>query len=80
MSKPTLREYQALLNNRKCFDCDYPLATVPLSHYEHSDGWLVDGFDKKLWLYAICPKCRYESSLSKLYFTKPIPQELTAVS
>lgn len=37
-----------------------------IDHYDHSDGWLVDGFDTRQWLSRKCKVCEYEWSLNKL--------------
>lgn len=34
-----------------------------LGHYEHSDGWIVEGFKERQWLYTICGSCGDETSL-----------------
>jgi len=79
MRYPKLSDYEKLLSGKKCFDCGNDLTGIPLSHYKHPEGWHVDGFTEKRWLYASCTKgrCCYQTSLAKLYFARPVPEELS---
>ncbi len=44
-----------------------------LKHYSHPEGWKVEGFDEKQWLYIKCLKCHVSWSLDKL----GVPQSTT---
>lgn len=37
-----------------------------LDHYNHAEGWKVEGFDEKQWLFIKCLKCHISWSLDKL--------------
>ena len=55
-----------------CFDCGEFLSVADIRHYEHPDGWQVTGYEKRRWLYFLCPnhKCQYETSFEKLKIPK----------
>jgi len=63
-----LEDYKKLLmvKRAKCKWCGTPLWYCEIEHYDHDDGWEVEGFSKKQWLYVTCPKCGYQWSLWKL--------------
>lgn len=75
-----LHEYArlALSQGAKCWICQRTLGEKDLLYRgPHSDGWIVDGYPYKLWLYFRCPKqtCRYETSLAKLGIERPEPRD-----
>ena len=37
-----------------------------LEHYSHPQGWLVEGFDIRQWLFITCLECHLSWSLDKL--------------
>ena len=43
-----------------------PLENEPIEHYDHSDGWPLEGHEELQWLYVECPQCKYQWSLRKL--------------
>jgi len=66
----TLSEYEEL-GKQTCRFCSqkHPFVSVylgPIKYYNHEDGWKVFGFQKKQWLYRVCPKCGHEWSLEHL--------------
>lgn len=72
-----LQDYQEKLKGADCKWCrrkNYETKEVtkvllenePIEHYEHSGGYEVEGFAKKLWLYVTCPRCQYQWSLEKI--------------
>lgn len=44
-----------------------------LGHYSHPEGWLVEGFERRRWLFITCLKCHLSWSLDKL----GVPQSTT---
>ena len=66
-----LEDYQKLLKGKKCRWCGTPLEDLPIEHYDHDDGWEVEGFERRQWLYVVCPKCGYQWALWKLGITRP---------
>lgn len=71
--KPNLAFYQEQLKGRVCKDClmkasfrMVPLENEPIEHYDHSDGWPLEGHEELQWLYVECPQCKYQWSLRKL--------------
>lgn len=60
-----LEEFEAKVAGKKCFSCGQRLPGK-IDYYEHSDGWEVEGFSSRLWLYVECSKCGYQSSLETL--------------
>ena len=71
----TLKEFEEVLRRLKpkCRICDRTLP-CDISFYPHPDGWTVEGFDTKLWLFVTCPFCDYDWALWKLLW---IPREWT---
>jgi len=61
-----LEDYQRLLEGKHCKWCGTPLWNQRIEYYPHSDGWEVEGFLEKQWLYVTCPKCGYQWALWKL--------------
>ena len=63
----SLEEYRKLLKLNECRRCHFEgLLQEVISHYPHSGGWKVQGFDKPQWLFIVCPKCKYQWALWKL--------------
>ena len=46
-----------------CLSCGVSLRGAPVFGYEHPDGVDVDG--RRLWVFAVCPRCGYQNSLTK---------------
>ena len=44
-----------------------------LEHYSHAEGWKVEGFNERQWLYIKCLRCHVSWSLDKL----GVPQSTT---
>jgi ribosomal protein L34E len=65
---PTLQDYEKKTKGAKCRWCGEELGAI--ESYDHSGGWLVEGYEKRQWLYRVCPKCRYMWSLEKLGITR----------
>jgi hypothetical protein len=61
----TLKEYAALVGGKCCRWCGAQLKRW-IEHYDHNGGWEVSGFSQKQWLYATCPRCKYQWNLGKL--------------
>ncbi len=49
---------------------------MPLDHYNHAEGWEVEGFGEKQWLSIKCLKCRVSWSLDKLGIPRSTTQPL----
>ena len=64
-AKPTLSDYRKLVKKELCRWDNTQLPMTVLS-YDHQDGYEVEGFEKKQWLYLRCVKCDYDWSLWKL--------------
>lgn len=63
----------------KCKHCNADLPHV-IQTYDHAEGWNVNGFDTKQWLYITCPKCHNGWSLWKLgYFQESEKPEIEIV-
>ena len=63
---PTLNDYRKQIQEDKC-SCGFEgLKDLPIEHYPHSAGWIIDGFAEKQWLYVTCPECGYQWALWKL--------------
>ena len=71
----SLQKYVELTRNAVCWDCGRPLnATLTsIKVKEHSDGWEVEGFPQKQWLYYECSHCLYQTSFFKLGIKRPRP-------
>lgn len=69
----TLQDYvkAALDKGADCKNCGKLAEEGELEHYDHSDGWVVDGFTTRRWLYFRCSKCSYQTSFAKLGFKRP---------
>jgi len=63
-----LQKYIELITKTKCTFCGrkLPIRDSAIKMYPHDGGWNVNGYDKKQWLYIICPKCGYQWALWKL--------------
>lgn len=46
--------------------CDEDLRGSVIFAYPHEHGWTVPGFDKKQWLFIVCPKCGHQNPLWQL--------------
>jgi len=52
-----------IFEDASCLSCGESLRGAPVFGYEHPDGVDVDG--RKLWVFAVCPRCGYQNSLTK---------------
>jgi hypothetical protein len=59
-----LSHYQNLVDQTPCPECGNQLERI--EGYNHSGGWLVEGYSTRQWLSAKCTKCRYDFSLWKI--------------
>lgn len=69
----TLDDFESILKNEgvRCRMCvESPKLVRDIEHYPHGAGWKVKGFDRKQWLYVVCPDCGYEWALHKLGFPR----------
>lgn len=57
--------YMSLIKDKVCPTCKEPLSQT-LDAYHHDHGWVVAGFNHKLWLSVHCRRCNYDWSLTKL--------------
>lgn len=62
---PTLADYRKQVTATHCRWCGTALPDR-IAHYDHRDGWVVDGMADKQWLYITCSKCGYDWSLWKI--------------
>jgi len=53
-----------LFKDANCLACGHSLLDAPVYGYEHPDGIDVDG--RKVWIFAVCPRCGYQNSLAKI--------------
>jgi hypothetical protein len=70
----TLEEWEmfVLSQDPTCLSCGQPLPAGVLEHYDHEDGWSVEGFSARQWLYFVCPACRYQTSFAKFKIEKDL--------
>lgn len=67
-----LREYGGLVKDTKCKFCSTELPVGCIEYYDHEQGWQVEGFQKKQWLYVTCKKCGHQWSLEKLGISRRV--------
>lgn len=60
-------DYEKLLEGKTCRWHEKPV-TLPteIKTYDHEDGYTVEGFKRKQWLYVTCSDCGYDWSIWKL--------------
>ena len=63
-----------VFEDAECVSCGEPLAGAPVYGYEHPDGINVDG--RKLWVFAVCPKCGYQNALWKVLRQKELKHDV----
>lgn len=63
MVKLSLKQYE-MLSLSRCPRDNALLSEV--KRYPHSEGYPVEGFTEKQWLYKTCSKCRYDWALWKI--------------
>lgn len=71
LKKMTIEQYQTSFDRiTKCRFCGNSFKDHKIKglDYDHSNGYKVDGFINKKWLYITCSKCGYDWSLKKLGF------------
>jgi len=66
----SLADYRALVKGKICRSCGRVLMPE-VEAYDHEDGWVVDGFENKQWLFAECRGCGYKNALNKLGIIRP---------
>lgn len=73
----SIGDYEAEVIGCPCGDCgeilgaagtaDFGVPTAPfIDNYPHPQGWEVEGFAERQWLYITCEHCRYQNALWKL--------------
>jgi len=58
-------EIRRLFDGKRCMNCGEPLDFAPIMAYEHEGGIYYKSFEIKIWVFAVCPRCRYQNSLMK---------------
>lgn len=67
-----LEDYAKLIEGKTCRWHKNPVALPrKVEMYPHANGWEVDGYDEKQWLYVTCDDCDYQWSLWKLGVDRP---------
>jgi hypothetical protein len=59
----TLEEYQGMVRYLRCGGSSRCMGGLELKRYNHVEGWKVEGFSEKQWLYTKCFHCGSEVSL-----------------
>ncbi|MEM1949370.1 MAG: hypothetical protein QXY50_02760 [Candidatus Caldarchaeum sp.] len=49
-----------------CPMCLTSLDAAEIYGYPHANGLWIEQFRQRLWVYAVCPKCRYQTSFRKV--------------
>jgi len=57
-----------IFEDADCLSCGESLRGAPVYGYEHPDGVNIDG--RRLWVFAVCPKCGYQNSFAKIMALK----------
>lgn len=60
------KKFLSQMTKATCHACGANIIGEAVHHYEHDGGWKVPGFEKRQWLYVVCPKCQNQISLWKL--------------
>lgn len=62
-----LAGYAKLVLGKHCILCEKVFTEpITIEYYTHTQGWLVEGFTERQWLYITCFYCRYQNALWKL--------------
>lgn len=61
-----ISNYSEQIKGQKCGFCGTVLNHNNINYYDHGDGWKVEGFKNKQWLYVPCHGCGYDWALQKL--------------
>jgi hypothetical protein len=67
--KPTLQDYYEQLmktSTGKCEWCGHPFLLRNMQHFDHSDGWPLEGSALLQWVFVHCTYCRYDWAIWKL--------------
>jgi len=75
---PSFQDYFQLilkdenLRNRKICGCGTKVVDADFGHYLHEyDGWWLQGWKYKQWLYFECPKCKIARAFHHLRIPRP---------
>ena len=64
---PEITEYFDLLNTKYKCDCgEFSIKYGEIDHYEHDDGYHLNGYKNKQWIFIVCPKCKIAISFKRL--------------
>jgi hypothetical protein len=66
LSAEAAQIYARLIKDWKCTGCERNLQGEPILHYNHDEGFPVEGFERNQWLFITCPVCAYQNSLIKM--------------
>lgn len=62
--------HYAIEKGAKCFSCEHPSRWEDIRNHDNptNHAWVVEGCEKRQWLYFECskPACRYQTSFAKL--------------
>lgn len=62
------QEYALMATERgaKCYSCEKILKVEEIRHHDDDNGWLVEGYRHRQWLFFLCSDCGYGTSFIKL--------------
>ena len=73
---PSLEQYQNLIVGNVCSGCFKSVTGLTLQYCNNQqNGWDIEGFSTRQWLYVDCPSCCYQTSLKEMGYLAPIPTE-----
>ena len=58
-------EIRSLFDGKRCLNCGETLDYAEILAYEHEGGIYYEPYKMKLWVFAVCPRCRYQNALKK---------------
>ncbi len=55
-----------MFDGKRCLSCGETLDYAEILAYEHEGGIYYEPYKMKLWVFAECPRCRYQNTLKQI--------------
>lgn len=70
LSEDQAKPFWEQMRVSRCKYCENDLTGLPIQYFNsinaYRAGWIVEGLPHKVWLFIVCPNCKYQWALWKL--------------
>ncbi|MEM2189623.1 MAG: hypothetical protein QXG35_09900 [Nitrososphaerota archaeon] len=57
-------EIRRFFEDARCLGCGHSLSDSEILGYPHESGIWIEDYQMMLWVFAVCPRCKYQNALN----------------